>query len=147
MGENSGVAECRYDALTGVIAVGAFRETPLQNSCIRSATLESLCGCTCCPLRYRIAVGGSRLLHLGSGFDGVSRSKFYVGDRHWLGSQRKISVFIYAVAILLAFVNSGLACASYARVALMWLIPDRRIENTLTLEAGREYFNCLVGFF
>ncbi|MCC5656310.1 TMEM175 family protein [Nostoc sp. XA010] len=45
----------------------------------------------------------------------------------------KISVVLYAVAIPLAFVNSWLACVLYVVVAVMWLIPDRRIENTLTL--------------
>jgi uncharacterized membrane protein len=43
----------------------------------------------------------------------------------------KISVAIYAVAIPLSFVNSWSACALYVLVALMWLIPDRRIEKTL----------------
>jgi TMEM175 potassium channel family protein len=43
----------------------------------------------------------------------------------------KISVVIYAVAIPLSFVNSWSACALYVLVALMWLIPDRRIEKTL----------------
>lgn len=44
----------------------------------------------------------------------------------------RVSVVIYAVAILLAFVNSWLACLLYVLVAIMWLIPDRRIEKTLT---------------
>ncbi|BCL33854.1 TMEM175 family protein [Nostoc sp. MS1] len=44
----------------------------------------------------------------------------------------KISVILYAVAIPLAFVNSWLACIFYVLVAIMWLIPDRRIERTLT---------------
>ena len=43
----------------------------------------------------------------------------------------KVSVVFYAVAIPLAFVNSWLACALYVVVAVMWLIPDRRIEHTL----------------
>lgn len=43
----------------------------------------------------------------------------------------KISVVIYAVAIVLSFVNPVLACALYVAVAIMWLIPDRRIERTL----------------
>jgi len=43
----------------------------------------------------------------------------------------KVSVLIYTVAILLAFANSWLACALYVLVAVMWLIPDRRIEKTL----------------
>jgi len=45
----------------------------------------------------------------------------------------KVSVVIYAVAIPLAFVNSQVAGALYVLVAIMWLIPDRRIEKTLTL--------------
>lgn len=44
----------------------------------------------------------------------------------------KISVVIYLVAIALAFVNSWLACGLYVLVAIMWLIPDRRIEKILT---------------
>jgi uncharacterized membrane protein len=48
----------------------------------------------------------------------------------------KISVVIYAVAIPLSFVNSWSACALYVMVALMWLIPDRRIEKTLGPSGG-----------
>jgi uncharacterized membrane protein len=44
----------------------------------------------------------------------------------------KVSVVFYAVAISLAFMNSWFACAFYVLVAVMWLIPDRRIEKTLT---------------
>ncbi len=44
----------------------------------------------------------------------------------------KVSVLIYAVAIGLSFVNSWFACILYSLVAVMWLIPDRRIEKTLT---------------
>jgi uncharacterized membrane protein len=44
----------------------------------------------------------------------------------------KTSMVLYAVAIPLAFVNSWLACILYVLVAVMWLIPDRRIENTIT---------------
>lgn len=43
----------------------------------------------------------------------------------------KVSVGIYAIAILLAFVNSWLACMVYVLVAVIWIIPDRRIERTL----------------
>ncbi|MDM9585856.1 TMEM175 family protein [Nostoc sp. GT001] len=44
----------------------------------------------------------------------------------------KLSVVVYAVAIPLALMNSWFACALYASVAVIWLIPDRRIEKTLT---------------
>jgi uncharacterized membrane protein len=43
----------------------------------------------------------------------------------------RVSVLFYAAAIPLAFVNSWLACALYVLVAVMWLIPDRRIERVL----------------
>ena len=43
----------------------------------------------------------------------------------------KISVLIYLVAIPVAFVNSWIACAIYVLVAIMWLVPDPRIEKTL----------------
>src|SRR5256714_757706 len=43
----------------------------------------------------------------------------------------KISLVIYLVAIPLALVRSWLACALYVLVAVMWLVPDRRIERTM----------------
>jgi uncharacterized membrane protein len=43
----------------------------------------------------------------------------------------KISVVIYAAAIALAFLNPVFAYVLYAVVAVMWLVPDRRIERTL----------------
>ncbi|MBD1917582.1 MULTISPECIES: TMEM175 family protein [Cyanophyceae] len=48
--------------------------------------------------------------------------------RDWKG---KISVAIYAIAIPLAFLNSWLALLLYVTVAILWLIPDRRIEKAL----------------
>jgi uncharacterized membrane protein len=43
----------------------------------------------------------------------------------------KVPVLFYAVAIPLSFVKWWLACALYVLVAVMWLIPDRRIERAL----------------
>jgi len=40
-----------------------------------------------------------------------------------------LSVVIYAVAVVLAFVSPWISCALYVLVAMMWLIPDRRIER------------------
>ena len=45
----------------------------------------------------------------------------------------KVSAVIYLAAVPLAFVTSWLACALYVLVAVMWLVPDRRIERTLNL--------------
>ena len=36
---------------------------------------------------------------------------------------------IYLVAIPLAFFRSWIAGALYVLVAIIWLVPDRRIEN------------------
>ena len=44
----------------------------------------------------------------------------------------QISTVIYLVAIPLALVKWWLACTLYVLVAIMWLVPDRRIEKTLT---------------
>ena len=43
----------------------------------------------------------------------------------------KVSFGAYALAIPLAFVNQWISDAIYVFVALMWLIPDRRIEALL----------------
>ena len=43
----------------------------------------------------------------------------------------KVSVVIWLAAIPVAFMNSPLACALYVLVAVIWLVPDRRIEKTL----------------
>jgi uncharacterized membrane protein len=43
----------------------------------------------------------------------------------------KISPLIYATAIPLAFYNPWISCALYVLVALMWIVPDRRIEHTM----------------
>ena len=44
----------------------------------------------------------------------------------------RLSLVLYAVAVPLAFVNQWISAALYVAVALMWLIPDRRIEKKLT---------------
>ena len=53
-----------------------------------------------------------------------------------VGSDTKgiVSIAMYAAAIALAFVNTWISVAIYASVALMWLIPDPRIEKRM----GRE---------
>ncbi|MFM2303248.1 MAG: hypothetical protein RLZZ135_657 [Cyanobacteriota bacterium] len=43
----------------------------------------------------------------------------------------KASMVIYAIAIPIAFVNSIFAFLLYILVAVMWFIPDRRIEKAL----------------
>ena len=48
--------------------------------------------------------------------------------RDWKG---KVSPVLYAAAILLAFRWQWISLGLYVVVALIWLIPDRRIENVL----------------
>ncbi len=43
----------------------------------------------------------------------------------------KISVGLYVLGVLLAFVHSSIALALYVLVALIWLVPDRRFERVL----------------
>lgn len=42
-----------------------------------------------------------------------------------------LSLVLYAAAIPLAFVNQWVSQTLYVAVALMWLVPDRRIEKVL----------------
>ena len=43
----------------------------------------------------------------------------------------KLSLALYSVAVPLAFVNRWVALAIYVVVAVMWLVPDPRIERVL----------------
>ena len=43
----------------------------------------------------------------------------------------KISLAIYAAGIGVAFWQTWLSLALYVLVAIIWLVPDRRIEKTL----------------
>jgi uncharacterized membrane protein len=41
----------------------------------------------------------------------------------------KISIVIYAAAIVVAFYAPVISCLSYILVAILWIVPDRRIED------------------
>jgi uncharacterized membrane protein len=49
----------------------------------------------------------------------------------------KASPLLYALGIGLAVVNRWLSLAIYVAVALIWLIPDRRLARTLAATSGR----------
>ena len=49
-------------------------------------------------------------------------------------SKGKVSMILYIAAVPLAFVNQFISDAIFVFVALMWLVPDRRIEGRI---AGR----------
>lgn len=46
----------------------------------------------------------------------------------------RLSLLLYALAVLAAFAAAWLAQAIYVLVALIWIIPDRRIEQALLEE-------------
>ena len=48
----------------------------------------------------------------------------------------KLSPVLYLTGIALAFVSPSLALMPYVAVALMWLVPDRRVERFLAQEAA-----------
>jgi uncharacterized membrane protein len=50
-----------------------------------------------------------------------------IGD----GRKERFSLLLYTVAIPLAIVQAWVALALYVTVAILWLIPDRRIEKVL----------------
>ena len=48
----------------------------------------------------------------------------------------KISPALYVLAIPAAFIHPGISGALYATVALIWLLPDKRIERIVAAGAG-----------
>ena len=61
------------------------------------------------------------------GVEGNARLAAATGSR-W---KEKVSCLLYASAIGVAFVRPWIAIAVYIGVALIWFVPDRRIELTL----------------
>ena len=85
---------------------------------------------------WPVAVYGLVLLLAGSAYFILTRTLIALHGRDStlatsIGRDRKgrISILIYAVAIPLAFVRTWIAGAGYILVAIMWLIPDPRIEQ------------------
>ena len=82
-------------------------------------------------LWLRAADGGHRLLsfaahhHRPQGRDSLLATAI---GQDWKG---KLSPVVYLAAIPLAFVSPWIASGLYVLVALMWLVPDRRIERVL----------------
>jgi uncharacterized membrane protein len=50
----------------------------------------------------------------------------------------KSSPLFYIAAIPLAFLDRWIALALYIVVALMWLVPDRRVESTIMQSSAKE---------
>ena len=54
--------------------------------------------------------------------------------RDWKG---KLSPLVYVAAIAATLLSPVISQAMFVAVALIWLIPDRRIENVLPRETGK----------
>ncbi len=54
----------------------------------------------------------------------------------------KISIVLYAVAIPAAFLQAWIAYGVYVAVALVWLVPDKRIERVMAAEQERRVANA-----
>lgn len=56
-------------------------------------------------------------------------SKFVlVMGKDWKG---KTSLLLYLTAVLTAYVSSWISCFIYVLVAVLWFVPDKRIEDSL----------------
>jgi uncharacterized membrane protein len=75
-----------------------------------------------CAIAYSILV---RLLIGLHGTDSVLARAIGVDRKGWL------SIVLYTVGIMLSFWKPFAGTAAYVITAMMWLIPDRRIENTI----------------
>ena len=76
----------------------------------------------CAAIAYYILARALVALHGSESAIGIALGTDFKG---------KISIVIYLAAIPLSFVRSWLACSLYVMVAVMWLVPDRRIERTI----------------
>ena len=84
------------------------------------------------------AIYGGVLFMAGLAYFILARELVLIHDKNSplaiaIGSDRKglTSVILYAVAIPLAFLRPWMAFAIYVAVAVMWFVPDRRIEKVL----------------
>ncbi|MBI2813403.1 MAG: DUF1211 domain-containing protein [Opitutae bacterium] len=87
---------------------------------------------------WTVAAYGGVLLMAGIGYRTLVRVLLagHEADSHLaraMGAdfKGKLSLVIYAAAIPLAFWQTWLSLALYVLVAVIWLVPDRRIEKTL----------------
>jgi uncharacterized membrane protein len=83
-----------------------------------------------------VAVYGVMLLLAGIAYFALTKSLIAHHGKNSLlatsiGNDWKgmVSVMVYVLAIPLAFVRPWLACAGYTSVAILWLLPDPRIEK------------------
>ncbi|MEO6431479.1 MAG: hypothetical protein ABIO50_06955 [Nitrosospira sp.] len=63
---------------------------------------------------------------------------FKTGAIYGQRQEREISLVIYLIAIFIALFEPMISCALYATVALIWFMPDRRIEKAMHNELEEE---------
>ena len=80
-------------------------------------------------LRHRPDVRGHCVLHPGAHARRRAGPDSRLARAIGRDCKGKMSVVLYAIGIGLAFVNQWMSDAIYVGVALMWLVPDRRIEK------------------
>ena len=87
---------------------------------------------------WTVALYGGVLLMSGCAYYILTRTIIHHDGpesplRAAVGADRKgvISVALYALAIVLSFANRWVSVALYVAVAVMWLVPDRRIERVI----------------
>ena len=85
-----------------------------------------------------VALYGFVLLMSGAAYTILQATILRVPDGNHILAQAigrdrkgKASVVFYAVAIAASFYQPWISCAIYVSVALMWLVPDRRIERVI----------------
>jgi uncharacterized membrane protein len=85
-----------------------------------------------------VALYGSVLLMTGIAYLILSRELIALhGEKSPLAlalgrdDKGKVSLMLYVLAVGLAFLNTWVALAIYALVALMWIAPDPRIEKSM----------------
>ena len=81
-----------------------------------------------CAAAYTVLV--QRLLAAHPGDTALRRAM----DAH---AKDRVSLLLYVLAIPLAFVATWVSCTIFVAVAVIWLVPDRRIERELHADAVR----------
>ena len=85
-----------------------------------------------------VAAYGVVMLAAGFGYLILTRALIAAQDedsplRRAIGRDAKgiASLLLYVAALAVAFIEPGISCLLYVAVAVVWLVPDRRIERAM----------------
>jgi hypothetical protein len=81
------------------------------------------------PVRHRAADAGARLAPVTISDYSYQRAVSPLAQAIGRDFEGKVSPVLYVAGILLAFIDPRIACATYLLVALLWLVPDRRMKE------------------